>query len=177
MEIDNNLHQETLNGYLTQYDIAYKMKNYEESLKILDKGLLLFPDAFELYAEKSTVYNRLKQREKAFQCLNKVLELIPNHIPTSFRLGRWLLEDGEYDSSIKYLSIVIESKDNYYLDAAFYFRAISFLKLKLYKKAMKDYIQLPDNYMLPRNMDNNTLYENITLGLEKMMSPKIIKFD
>ena len=174
---EDNKKPETLSFYLSRYDRAYKSKDYEQALKILNTGLSTFPNSFELYAEKSTVYNRLKNREKAFQCLNKVLDILPNHIPTCFRLGRWEMEYGQYERAIEFLSIVIKSEEYYYLDAAFYFRAISFLNLKLYKKAMRDYFQLPDNYMLPGDMDNNILYKNITLGLEKMMSPKIIKFD
>ncbi len=121
------------------------LRDYTKAIEYLDKAIDLDNDFTKAYNNRGFAYLRLKYYSEAEKDFNKCLELEPNYAYAHFNKGLLYFELEEYYKSIN--SFMEASKDN-----GFYYKsqleiAISYEKLKNYKKAKECYeIALSDPF-------------------------------
>lgn len=125
-----------------------KSRNYDTALDTCNLLLAEYPDSYEVYELRSSVHFRTSNYTKAFSDLDLVISLVPNDPSPYFRKGRWMLNIGDYEGAISNFTEVINWNSDYFKEAAFYLRALSYLKIKEYVKCLNDCNQVSDGYSL-----------------------------
>ena len=92
--------------------LCEKKEQYQEALKLAEKGLKIAPNYTDLIDTRGIVYYRLGQIDKAIQDFNKCIKLYPNNMTSSvvthFHLARALALNGEKSKAIESLNLTFE---------------------------------------------------------------------
>lgn len=144
-----------MNSSLTKTlnEITKKSKegNYEQALDMCETTLRKYPDSYEVYETQSEVFYRMGNYDNALSSLEYVIELMPNEAAPLFRRGRWKLKLGNYREAIDDMSKVIELNLEYFQDAAYYYRAESYLYCHDFQNVLIDCNHIPDDFYLGPN--------------------------
>lgn len=127
-------------------------KEFSEALKICSEVIENYPKCTEAYRERAYVYSRMKDWEKALLDINKAITLDLDNPADYFTRGRWLLitdnpQDAVEDFS-KVLMIENEMNSAYFSETAYFFRALAYLDIGLYEKALNDCKEVRDDFAL-----------------------------
>lgn len=146
----------------------YEKKDLDSALRILHEGINVFPFSENLYFCMSTVLNKKKEFKSAFKALNKAIELNSEFITAYFKRGMWNLDRKLFKESLQDFTYVINKKDLYYLEAAYFLRAICYMYLKKYQLSFLDYKMLSDRFqhLGPKYPTKNELYNKIILHIK-----------
>lgn len=157
-----------LTKYLGEITNKSRGGKYAEALALCEVILEQYPDSYEVYEARSEVHYRMGEYENAMSDLEYVIKLMPNEVSPIFRRGRWKLNRGDYEGAIADLSRIIESGSAYFLDSAYYFRAVALLCCGEYSEALSDSAHVPDDFFIgPNMMSKSELIHKATKGLSK----------
>jgi tetratricopeptide (TPR) repeat protein/S1-C subfamily serine protease len=122
--------------YNEQGDGMRFSERYEDAIMSYSKGIALHPTLYG-YQARATVYQKLKQYDKALADLNKVIALQPDDAQSYYNRGVLYRDLKEYDKALADLNKVIalqpDDTESYYNRATFY------RDLKEYDKALSDF--------------------------------------
>lgn len=128
-------------------DIA-RQGNHGEALQICNNIISEFPDYYEGYEKRSYIFHQMGDHENAFKDIEEVIRIVPGEPAPFFKRGRWKLNLGLYNEAIDNFTKVIDFGSDYFIDAAYFFRAIANFYIKKYEKALSDCDNVPDKYHL-----------------------------
>ncbi len=150
---------------LDMYDLA--MKNMLASLQIARDT----KDRKQIAATLNfigVIYANMKDKEKAFHCFLEAIEYNDKHLYSLINLGVIYSKDGEFTKSLKCLRsaqiIAKQSKDNYDVIMSQVQIAYTFLRMKQFKKARKQFEQFIGK---EDEIDDSFLSLKICVGISK----------
>ena len=140
--------EKTLTQYLSDIQCEFKERNYGKALEIIDEALKHYPDSYELFEKQGSSFYFMQEYDKAFSSIERVMTFLPDEIAPYFKRGRWKFELGRHVDAINDFTKVINSLDEYFLEAAYYYRAMSYLYRQQYDKALNDCSHVNDDMFL-----------------------------
>lgn len=97
-------------SYVVNSVRAYlQLNELEQALLTAERGLQIFPEAANLWAEKGTVHNRMQQIDESVAALERAEELDPEFPQINSRMGIYLVQAGRMEDGLPYLRRAIES--------------------------------------------------------------------
>jgi tetratricopeptide (TPR) repeat protein len=127
-------------AYVVKGDIAYKLKNNDNTFKYYALAIQLSPQEVNLYLDRGQYYFELGQLEKAEADFRFILSIDANNIYAYGGLGRNYLKEKRYDLAEKNLTKAIQLNDLYYV--ALQLRAQTYFEQKKYKEAILDMVEV-----------------------------------
>ena len=127
-------------AYVVKGDIAYKLKNIDNTFKYYALAIQLRPKEIDLYLDRGQYYFELGQLEKAEADFKHILTIDASNIYAYGGLGRNYLKEKRYDLAEKNLTKAIQLNDLYFL--AFQLRAQTYFEQKRYKEAILDMLEV-----------------------------------
>jgi tetratricopeptide (TPR) repeat protein len=137
-----NTHEDKL-AYVKQ---LYKDEKYEEAIQICNDIIFENEDCFFAYSQRSYSFHALGRNQDAFDDIEKLIELRPTCPVAYMRRARFHLERGDDDLALADANFVIELEDEYFIDTAYFYQAVSLLNLGRSTEALAAYQMLPDDY-------------------------------
>jgi tetratricopeptide (TPR) repeat protein len=97
-------------SYVVNSIRAYlQLNDLQEALRTAERGLQIFPEAANLWAEKGTVHNRMQQTDQAVAALERAQQINPEFPQINSRMGIWLVQAGRVDDGLPYLRRAIDA--------------------------------------------------------------------
>lgn len=124
-----------------------KRQQLDEALSLCNE-LLHEQVSYEIYNERTYVFEGLGRREEALQDLQRMIELKPDASNAYFQRALWAIADGRFLDSLDDLVCVIERGEAYFLEDAYFYRAVALLNLDKRMEAMQDCLQLSADYSM-----------------------------
>ena len=118
---------------------------YDCALKLCDEIIEEDDSVYEVYSERSYMLYQLGRKSEAFLDLQLLMELRPESPSAYLRRAVWNLELGHDLLAIQDLSLVIETEDQYFLDAAYFYRSVAYLNTGKKMQALMDCQRLPED--------------------------------
>jgi len=134
-------------SFFAKSEISFNNQEYNDSIEILKKGLELYPKSVKLNKTCAFVYFKINDYEKAFRYLDKAIsyDVSDSHLP--YIKGGWKFELGLYKESIVEFSKIIDLDKPHFNDTIYHYRAMAYMYLGEYEKALHDYELIPkDGY-------------------------------
>lgn len=125
-----------------------KRKNYAEALHVFARLAEDFSDVPEVFWKRSFVHEWMHNLDSAIADLNRCLELEPNDVSVYFSRGVLWIRAENPERGIEDLSRVIESGCSYFLEAAYFCRAVAYLRQKKFDKALADSMNTSEDSIL-----------------------------
>jgi len=160
--------------FFAESEILFDNKQYNHSIETLTHGLKLYPESVKLNKTCAFVYFKIKDYKKAFIYLDKAINYDVADSTLPYIKGGWKFELGLYKEAIVEFSKIINLNQSYFNDTIYQYRAMAYMYLGEYEKALNDYRLIPkDGYdigLYSRGKNNNlvskeVLFERInTLG-------------
>ena len=123
---------------------------YSEALDVVNDVISERPEWFQGYHEKAKVYARQKLWGYAIELIGEAIRLNEREPMLYFSRARWLIQSRLFIEAIDDLSRLIELEeelnDTYYLEAAFFFRALASSYLGRQKDVLVDCQKVQDGY-------------------------------
>lgn len=145
----------TLKQEINNINILITDGKYDKALELSNEIINIYPDNFEAYQERSEVYFRMGFVTEAFGDLEKIMQLIPNNPSPYFRMGIWCLDKGMFTKAIESFNKVIDLRDDYFLEAAHFYRAQANIMVKKYKEALEDCEYITEEYYMFVRIDGS----------------------
>lgn len=133
--------------FFAESEIFFNNQQYNNSIEVLKKGLKLYPKSVKLNKTCAFVYFKIDDYEKAFRYLDKAIsyDVSDSHLP--YIKGGWKFELGLYKESIVEFSKIIDLNKAHFNDTIYHYRAMAYMYLSEYEKALHDYELIPkDGY-------------------------------
>lgn len=127
-------------AYVVKGDIAYKLKNIDNTFKYYALAIQLRPKEIDLYLDRGQFYFELGLLDKAEADFKHILTIDASNIYAYGGLGRNYLKEKRYDLAEKNLTKAIQLNDLYFL--AFQLRAQTYFEQKKYKEAILDILEV-----------------------------------
>ena len=127
-------------AYVVKGDIAYKLKNIDNTFKYYALAIQLRPKEIDLYIDRGQYYFELGQLDKAEADFKHILTIDATNIYAYGGLGRNYLKQKRYDLAEKNLTKAIQLNDLYYV--ALQLRAQTYFEQKKYKEAILDMVEV-----------------------------------
>jgi len=122
------------------------LKIYEEKLALLPKHKPLQCHCiFELYRERASLFEKLKEPEKALADLEAALKLIPNSAQTYSQRAYLFLMMGKWPESISDYIKALEITPLQERGPIYFYRSTAHFHLKDYRSAIEDFNKLLEN--------------------------------
>ncbi len=152
----NKIPPELINEYLTQADIKYQNRNYQEAL--IDYSIIIEIDENNVRAfnSRAAVKYQLKDYRGAFEDYSEAIKINANSIYAYYGRGYLLQIIEEYERAIADYTKVIELDDQFVL--AYRNRGLSYDKLGDKRKAKSDFKKAA---RILKKQDNIEAYEEI----------------
>lgn len=174
LKLDNKFHIGMMNLGIAyaESDDGDNSNNINDSKKAIElykKVLELRPNHKETYFLLGKLYGSMDKYEKAEIYFKKALEQDENYFSANLWLGKVYYELEDYESSLKYLNKALFLKPE---TEAYFMRAEINQKLKNYKEAIKDYLEIDesnDNYYKYRAFLNRA---NINIEIKNFVNAK-----
>jgi tetratricopeptide (TPR) repeat protein len=119
-----------------------RLENYERALVLIDQLAAAYPDKPEIWSTRAYVNSLSGNLNLAIVDMSKCINLRGNEPNDFFTRGRFLFKVGRYDEAILDFTVVLQLCDlhnsDYYRQAAYFFRADSYVRLNQYEKAKDD---------------------------------------
>lgn len=128
------------------------------------------PDQQHIYINIAEAYSALKQPDKAFEYINKVMEVNPEYDIDLFK-GHILMENGRREEGLIYYDLFVRQHDN--LADAHFFTAVSLVENKEYDEARKHFLEVV-RHSTPDNEKRNKI--NAYLAFCALMQNKYEEF-
>jgi tetratricopeptide (TPR) repeat protein len=127
-------------------EILVDQSNYEGALRLCNEVIAEDARSFEAHSERARINHQLGRPTEALLDLQVLIELRPES-PTAYLRRSTLNMELGYDSlAIEDLTFVIASGEEYFLDTAYFYRAVAYLNLSKKELAMKDCQKLPHDF-------------------------------
>lgn len=174
LKIDNKFHIAMMNLGMAYAesddgDDSNNINDSKKAIELYKKVLELRPDHKETYYLLGKLYGSVDKYEKAKIYFKKALEQDENYFSANLWLGKVYFEEDEYELSLKYLNKALFLKPD---TEAYFMRAEINQKLKNYKEAIKDYLEIEesnDKYYRYRAFLNRA---NISLEMKNFINAK-----
>jgi tetratricopeptide (TPR) repeat protein len=127
-------------AYVVRGDIAYKLKNIDNTFKYYALAIQLRPQEVNLYLDRGQYYFELDQLDKAEADFKEVIKIDATNIYAYGGLGRNYLKEKRYELAESNLTKAIQLNDLYYV--ALQLRAQTFFEQKKYKEAILDMVEV-----------------------------------
>ena len=124
-------------GFAQQSEML-KQGRTAELLELAERAAAADPEDPWPYDVRATVFERLKRYDDAVRCLRWLIARGHEYPAHHFSLGRLFVKMGDLRKAVRCYSEVIASKEPYVLSVAHYERAECYLKLREYRKAIRD---------------------------------------
>lgn len=157
-----------LDAKLRLADSYYAIKSYSKSIDIynsllyesnLDKNYLLYQIGLANYGRNNN--------QKSIEYLTQIIENDSSNLidDAIFRIASIYFETSKFDSSIVFLSKIIDEYQNSeYLSYSYLKRAVSYYNLKSYEQSENDYL------FLLKNFKSKEIYNESILGIQKVVN-------
>ena len=135
---------------LKQISKLKEQRKYDQALDIVNELLIYEPDFFRLFHEKAKIYSLQRKWCLAIELVGQAINLNPNEPMLYFSRARWLIQNQEFfeahDDLSKLIALEHRFEDSYYLESAYFFRALASSYLGDYKSVMQDCNHVRDDY-------------------------------
>lgn len=125
-----------------------EQKKYEEAILVCSDLIAEDECLYAAYSKRSYAYFAIKKYEEAFDDIEILIKLKPDSPSPYFKRGYRQLEFGKYQNAIEDLTFVIDTKEYYFLNTAYFYRLLAYYKLGRKKQALEDCLQLPQDFSL-----------------------------
>ena len=126
-------------SYAIKGDIAYKLKNTEQTFTNYALAIQLRPKETDLYLDRGQYYFELNQLDKAEADFKTVLAIDPTNVYGYAGLGRNYLTDKKYALAEKNLNTAIQLNNAY--SYSFLYRSKTYFEQKKYREAILDILE------------------------------------
>ncbi len=127
-------------------------KQYSEALDIVNSVISENPEWFKGYHVKAKVYARQKLWNDAVDTVDEAIRLNKNEPMLYFSRARWLIQSHLFYEAVNDLTCLIELEeklnDTYYLESAYFFRALASSYLGNYEDVLADCDKVRDDYSM-----------------------------
>ena len=127
-------------------------KKYSEALDIVNSVISENPEWFKGYHEKAKIYARQKQWNDAVEAVDEAIRLNKTEPMLYFSRSRWLIQNQLFYEAVDDLTHLIELEkkldDTYYLESAYFFRALASSYLGNYEDVLADCEKVRDDYSM-----------------------------
>ena len=123
-----------------------KEDKYEQSLQVCNELIDQDSNCYSAYSARADVLYHLGKYTEAFQDIDRLMYLRPDSPSAYVRRAEWNLAQGNDKLVIDDLSFVIKSKDQYYLNVAYFYSTVALLNLGKKAEALEACRKLPDGY-------------------------------
>ena len=100
MEIDPDFEE----SYLNLAILNYRSNRLSEAVRVIEKGIALFPENIQLLEAAYTIFNKSKDSNKAESAINTLIRLEPENSKRTLMKGQLLFEKGEKEKARELLS-------------------------------------------------------------------------
>lgn len=156
------------------YQIASKNRDYEGALQICNQIITENPAMTEGLNTRARIYELMDELEQAISDISAVIEIEPSQPDYYFNRGRWHLAIGRLNEAVKDQTKVLEiGKHNdfhYYDESAFFFRALAFLRLSMFEKALADCVNVGDDFLVYSAGLGKLTKEEVVRGAARQLS-------
>lgn len=127
-------------------------KKYSEALDIVNSVISENSEWFKGYHEKAKVYARQKLWNDAVETVDEAIRLNKNEPMLYFSRARWLIQSQLFYEAVHDLTRLIELEnslnDTYYLESAYFFRALASSYLGNHQDVLIDCEKVRDDYSM-----------------------------
>jgi tetratricopeptide (TPR) repeat protein len=131
---------------------AAEMKDYSKALAICEEILAANPELPEAFRTRSRIHARMKQFDLAVLDLTRAIQTTRAEPSDYFFRGWWNLEQGDVVSANEDLTMAITLGNELNLhdfdESAYFFRAITFLRLNQPDDALRDCEKVRDDFLI-----------------------------
>jgi len=124
----------------------YRMGRYDDAIATVNRAIELQKEAASSIGIRSLIYRHKGDIDKAFNDAKVALTLNPSDGYARLSLGAAHLDRGQYDESIKLLSLIKDSPTARLLEATTY------AKQGKMKEAVNVYLSIPEEELSPKNI-------------------------
>jgi len=134
--------------FYNQAKVFYNSKNYQETIKSLNKAIELNPEDLKLYRLKGKCNHDLEDHENAIEVYLKLLKINPEDVKANINIGDNFRHLGEIEESLKYFDEAIRIDSNNVV--AYRYRGASYSDFNEYDMAILDFSKIieikPNNF-------------------------------
>ncbi len=124
-------------GFEKQMEML-KQGRYGELLEMAEKVASADPEDPWPHSVRASVFERLKRYDEAVRSLRWLIARGHRYPANHHHLGMLFVTMGDYRRAVRCYSEVIASKEDYFMSSAHFERAECYLKLREYRKAIRD---------------------------------------
>lgn len=121
-------------------------RQFQTIVDICDQIIAIEESYFDAYRFRGQALYRLKEYDRAIEDLNTQIKLNPQHLSAYFYRGQYNLERRKFKLAIEDFDFVINTKEEWFLSTAHFFRLFANLKLGNKMQALEDYAKLPSDF-------------------------------
>lgn len=158
------------------YEIASDKRDYQRALQICNQVIIENPATIEGLNTRARIFELMDELAKAINDMSAVIEIEPNEPDYYFNRGRWHLGIGNFDEAVKDQTKALEIgklKDfHYYDESAFFFRALAFLRLSMFEKALSDCANVEDDFLVYSTGPGKLTKEEIVREASRQLKKK-----
>ena len=115
---------------------SLEKQDYESSIKMAERGVLLLPNDENFYVMKSIALRHLGRRKEAISYLEETLQKYPFFAIATSLLALSLFEEGNIQSSLDLFDKAV--KLDHTLSEAHYYKSQILVKMQRYKEALEE---------------------------------------
>lgn len=86
-----------------------QLEQPQDALRTVERGLQIFPEAANLWIEKGTVHNRLRDPDATVAAFERAMQIDPNLPNIRARMGNTLVQAGRLSDGLPYLRQAVEA--------------------------------------------------------------------
>lgn len=124
-------------------------EDYEQALRLANDLLRERPEEVTIWRAKSHIMALEGNYDAAIKDISNAIRIRPEEPDYFFTRGRFLFAHGKYVEAIEDFTRTLElseqQQSDLHVEAAHFFRADAYARLKLYDKAKADCGKIPDN--------------------------------
>ena len=125
---------------------------FEEAIEVCGEMIAADEENYTAYSERAEILYSAGRREEAFRDLEILMRLRPGSPSAYYIRAKWNLEDGNYRSVVDDAAVIIQSRDKYFVDVAYFFRSLANFNLGNKKDAISDCLRLPEEFKMSIDM-------------------------
>lgn len=131
---------------LEDVDSFLDAEKLEEAIEVCNEIISMDDACYMAYSRRGDILFMMGRRLDAFCDLDKLMKLRPECPSAYYVSAKWNLEIGNDRAAIDDANFVIRSGEEYFMNMAYFFRAIALHNLGDQVAAEKDCLLLPDDF-------------------------------
>jgi len=167
--------EDTINKKIEDIARLRKEEKYEEALQVCNEMIAEDNECYAAYSKRSHILHGLGKYSEALRDLGRLIELRPDGPTAYLQRAEWYLEQGDDKLAMDDLDFVIRTGEPYFIDTAYFYRAVACLNLGHKAEAIDACLKLPDDFKYQietprwggRLLSRDDIYRMANQGSEK----------